>query len=62
MLALNALYVAAEFATVGARKHRIQAMARDGNGSASQLLHIVSDPVRLTTTSPPVKSPDREID
>lgn len=47
MLALNALYVAAEFATVGARKSRVQSLAQDGNSSAASLFGIVRDPVRL---------------
>lgn len=47
MLSLNALYVAAEFATVGARKSRIQSSAQDGNKSAASLFEIVRDPVRL---------------
>ena len=47
MLALNALYVAAEFATVGSRKSRIQAMGHDGNRSASKLFEIVRDPISL---------------
>lgn len=47
MLALNALYVAAEFATVGSRKSRIQALAQDGNRPAAKLLDIVRDPVAL---------------
>jgi CBS domain containing-hemolysin-like protein len=47
MLALNALYVAAEFATVGSRKSRIQASAQDGNRSAGRLLEIVRNPVSL---------------
>ena len=47
MLALNALYVAAEFATVGSRKSRIQAMAQDGNRSAAKLFEIVRDPVLI---------------
>ncbi len=47
MLAFNALYVAAEFATVGSRKSRIQAAAQDGNRSAGVLLKIVRDPVAL---------------
>jgi len=47
MLALNALYVAAEFATVGARKSRIQAKAQDGNSAAATLFRIVGDPVAL---------------
>jgi CBS domain containing-hemolysin-like protein len=47
MLALNALYVAAEFATVGSRKSRIQSLSQEGNKSASKLYQIVGDPVRL---------------
>lgn len=47
MLALNALYVAAEFATVGSRKSRIQALAQDGNRSAATLFEIVRDPLAL---------------
>lgn len=47
MLALNALYVAAEFATVGARKSRIQADAESGSKSAKTLFKIVSDPKAL---------------
>ena len=47
MLALNALFVAAEFATVGARKSRIQAEAESGNKSAGALLSIVRNPVAL---------------
>ncbi len=47
MLALNALYVAAEFATVGARKSRIQTEAESGGKSAARLFKIVDDPVAL---------------
>ena len=47
MLALNALYVAAEFATVGARKSRVQSLAQDGNRAAERLSKIVRDPVAL---------------
>ncbi len=47
MLALNALYVAAEFATVGARKSRIQAEADAGSKPAKTLSAIVSDPKAL---------------
>ncbi len=47
MLALNALYVAAEFATVGSRKSRIQASAEEGNRAAGTLFKIVGDPVAL---------------
>ncbi len=47
MLALNALYVAAEFATVGSRKSRIQALAEDGNRPAAKLFEIVRNPVLI---------------
>lgn len=47
MLALNGLYVAAEFATVGSRKSRIQAEAQGGNKAAATLFKIVGDPVAL---------------
>jgi len=47
MLALNALYVAAEFATVGSRKSRIQALAQEGNKAAGKLFDIVRDAVAL---------------
>ena len=47
MLSLNALYVAAEFATVGARKSRVQSLGEDGNKSAAALFQIVKDPVAL---------------
>lgn len=47
MLILNALYVAAEFATVGARKSRIQTEAEAGGKSAKKLFAIVDDPVAL---------------
>lgn len=47
MVAFNALYVAAEFATVGARRSRVQDMAEAGNRSASVLLEILRDSTRL---------------
>jgi putative hemolysin len=47
MVALNALYVAAEFATVGSRRSRVQEGAAAGSGSAKRLLAIMSDPKRL---------------
>lgn len=49
MVAANALYVAAEFATVGSRKSRVQEISEAGNGSADRLLGILSDPKRLDT-------------
>ncbi len=43
MIALNALYVAAEFATVAARTFRLEAMAAAGNKRAAQLLPYLAD-------------------
>jgi putative hemolysin len=47
MVALNALYVAAEFATVGSRRSRVQEAAEGGSRSAASLLAILQDPKRL---------------
>lgn len=47
MVAVNALYVAAEFATVGSRRSRVQEAAENGNRSAVSLLGILKDPKRL---------------
>jgi putative hemolysin len=47
MVAVNALYVAAEFATVGSRRSRVQEAAEAGNRSAVGLLAILRDPRRL---------------
>ena len=47
MVAVNALYVAAEFATVGSRRSRVQEEAAAGNGAAARLLTILADPKRL---------------
>lgn len=47
LILLNALYVAAEFATVAARTTLIRKQAADGNRLASRLLSIVDDPRRL---------------
>ncbi|NCP13819.1 MAG: HlyC/CorC family transporter [Sphingomonadales bacterium] len=47
MVSANALYVAAEFATVGSRKSRVQEIAANGNRSATALLAILQDPKRL---------------
>lgn len=47
MVAVNALYVAAEFATVGSRRSRVQEAAEAGNGAARGLLAILADPMRL---------------
>jgi CBS domain containing-hemolysin-like protein len=47
MVGFNALYVAAEFATVGSRRSRIQETAESGSGPARGLLAILQDPKRL---------------
>lgn len=47
MVAANALYVAAEFATVGSRRSRVQALAERGDRTAAALLVILHDPIRL---------------
>ncbi|GAA5448084.1 UPF0053 protein Rv1842c [Deinococcus depolymerans] len=49
MVAVNALYVAAEFAAVGARRSRVQESAEGGNRAAVTLLGILRDPQRLDT-------------
>jgi CBS domain containing-hemolysin-like protein len=49
MVAANALYVAAEFATVGSRKSRVQEISEAGNKGADRLLVILRDPKRLDT-------------
>lgn len=49
MVAANALYVAAEFATVGSRKSRVQEIAEAGNRTAGVLLVILRDPKKLDT-------------
>jgi len=47
MVGFNALYVAAEFATVGSRRSRIQEKSESGSGPAKGLLAILQDPKRL---------------
>jgi CBS domain containing-hemolysin-like protein len=47
MVVANALFVAAEFATVGSRKSRVQELAENGNRAATGLLAILQDPKRL---------------
>jgi len=47
LVLFNALYVAAEFATVSARRTRINQIAQDGNVLARQLLPIINDINRL---------------
>jgi putative hemolysin len=47
MVGFNALYVAAEFATVGSRRSRVQENAESGSGGAGELLEILQDAKRL---------------
>jgi putative hemolysin len=47
MVGFNALFVAAEFATVGSRRSRVQQTAATGNRSAELLLEVMHDPKRL---------------
>jgi putative hemolysin len=47
MVSFNALYVAAEFATVGSRRSRVQEDADSGSDSAARLLEVLNDPKRL---------------
>ncbi len=47
MVTFNALYVAAEFATVGSRRSRVQDDAATGGRSAVRLLAILTDAKRL---------------
>ncbi len=47
MVGFNALYVAAEFATVGSRRSRVQESAESGSGPANGLLAILQDAEKL---------------
>lgn len=47
LLLINALYVAAEFATLSSRRARLAQMAEEGNPLAGIVLPIVEDPRRL---------------
>ncbi len=47
MVSVNALYVAAEFATVGSRRSRVQESAAGGSVGARRLLVILKDPKLL---------------
>lgn len=49
LIAVNALYVAAEFATVSARRSRIQNLAEEGNRLAARLLPVLEDSHKLDT-------------
>lgn len=44
LILLNALYVAAEFAAVGARRSRLRRLAEDGNPLAARILPVVESP------------------
>lgn len=47
MIAVNAFYVAAEFATISIRRTRVQHLASSGNRAAQRLLPVIEDPARL---------------
>src|SRR5687768_13109822 len=47
LILLTGLYVAAEFAAVGARRSRLRRLAEDGNGLAARILPVVEDPQEL---------------
>ena len=47
LILLTALYVAAEFAAVGARRGRLRRLAEDGNGLAARLLPVLESPHEL---------------
>jgi CBS domain containing-hemolysin-like protein len=47
LISVNAFYVAAEFATVAARRAHIRKLAHDGNTSAQKLLAIIEQPREL---------------
>jgi CBS domain containing-hemolysin-like protein len=47
LILLTALYVAAEFAAVGARRSRLRRLAEDGNSLASRLLPVLESPHEL---------------
>jgi CBS domain containing-hemolysin-like protein len=47
LILLTGLYVAAEFAAVGARRSRLRRLAEDGNPLAARILPVVDDPHEL---------------
>ena len=49
LIAINALYVAAEFSTVSARRPRLAQMENDGDRLAGFMLSVVEDPRSLDT-------------
>src|SRR4029450_10267536 len=47
LILLTGLYVAAEFAAVGARRSRLRRMAEDGHPLAARILPVLEDPREL---------------
>src|SRR5580765_5527606 len=47
LILLTALFVAAEFAVVGARRSRLRRLAEDGNSLAARVLPVLEDPRAL---------------
>jgi putative hemolysin len=47
LILINSLYVAAEFAAVGARRSRVDELARNGNRRAAMMAPVLRDPAAL---------------
>ena len=47
LILLTALYVAAEFSAVGARRSRLRRLAEDGNVLAARVLPVIESPQAL---------------
>ena len=59
LILLTALYVAAEFAAVGARRSRLRRMAEDGNRSPRGSCRSSKTATSSIATSPPPRSASR---
>ncbi|MEN8098126.1 MAG: CNNM domain-containing protein, partial [Chloroflexota bacterium] len=46
LIAINGLYVAAEFAIIGVRKTRISKLAKEGNKAAAVIYGVLDDPIK----------------
>jgi hypothetical protein len=52
LIAVNALYVAAEFSAVAVQKSQLAPLARDGNRRAAGLMEILKDGAQLDRRPP----------